>query len=312
MRIKLRAILLGVLASIGLAAANPAHAQVERGTELKGIIDIHWHAGPPTYQSITRSLDAYEAALVAKRHGFRAIVIKQHYLETASWAYLISRTVEGVQIFGGVALNRSVGGVNPVAVENVLTFPEKVGRIVFMPTFESEHYNRGSPVAVPVSKDGKLLPEVLEVLDVIAKYDAALSTGHSSPEESLMLVREAQKRGIRVFVQHPLDPRIAMSVEQMEECVRMGAFLEFILAEPVREPEFFDHWAEVMREVGPENVIISSDLGQRGNAIPPDGYRIVLPKLREAGFSEAELDLMTKDNPAYLLGLDAERKHLTD
>lgn len=168
------------------------NAQLDRGSELKGIIDIHWHLGPPTYQSITRSLDAYEASIVAKRHGFRAIVFKQHYLETASWAYLISRTVEGIQLFGGVALNRSVGGINPVAVENVLSFPEGVGRVVYMPTFESEHYNPESPVAVPISKDGELLPEVLEVLDIIEKYDAGLSTGHSSPQESLMLVREAQ------------------------------------------------------------------------------------------------------------------------
>lgn len=289
---------------------NVANAQLERGTELKGIIDLHWHLGPPTYQSITRSLDAYEAAILAKRHGFEAIMYKQHYLETASWAYLVSRTVEGIKLFGGVALNRSVGGINPVAVENVLSFPEGVGRIVYMPTFESEHYNPGSEVAVPISEDGELLPAVLEVLDVIARYDAGLSTGHSSPEEILMLVAEAQKRGIRTYVQHPLNPRVGMSVEQMHECAEMGAFLEFVLNEPVRVPADLEHWAETIREVGPENVIISSDLGQRGSALPPDGYRIILPRLREFGFTEEELDIMTKRNPAYFLGLETERPRL--
>lgn len=283
------------------------NAQLERGSELKGIIDLHWHLGPPTYQSITRSLDAYEASILAKRHGYKAIVFKQHYLETASWAYLISRTVEGIQLFGGVALNRSVGGINPVAVENVLTFPEGVGRVVYMPTFESEHYNPGSSVAVPISKDGKLLPEVLEVLDIIAKYDAGLSTGHSSPEESLMLVKEAQQRGIRTYVQHPLNPRVGMSIEQMKEITAMGAFIEFVLNEPIRLPETFEHWANAIAEIGPENVIISSDLGQRGAALSPDGYRIILPQMKDHGFSQAELDIMTKGNPAYFLGIETER-----
>ena len=293
-----------------MSNAAMVSAQLERGTELKGIIDIHWHLGPPTYQSLTRSLDAYESAILAKRHGFRAVVYKQHYLETASWAYLVSRTVEGVQLFGGIALNRSVGGINPVAVENVLSFPEGVGRVVYMPTFESEHYNPGSPVAVPITENGKLLPKVLEVLDIIAKYDAGLSTGHSSPEESLMLVKEAQKRGIRAYVQHPHADRIGMTVEQMKECAKTGAFIEFELNEPSRSNDLFERWIGMIREVGPENIIISSDLGQRGAAVPPDGYRIILPKMREAGFTEAEIDIMTKHNPAYFLGLDKERSTL--
>src|SRR5690606_15231631 len=134
------------------------------GSDIEGVIDVHWHAGPATFQSIDRSLDALDAVRSAQRYGMRAIVIKQHYLETASWAYLISRMVPGIQIFGGVALNRSVGGLNPVAVENVATFPGGFGRVVYFPTFESEHYNPGSPVAVPISKNGELLPEVYEIL----------------------------------------------------------------------------------------------------------------------------------------------------
>ena len=296
-------LLCALVSQVGLTGAG--HAQVSRGTEIAGIIDVHFHVGPATIQSIDRALDAIEAAQIAERHGMRAIVFKQHYLETASWAYLVSRMVPGIQLFGGIALNRSVGGLNPVAVENVATFPGGVGRVVYMPTFESEHYNLDSPVAVPISRNGQLLPEVYEVLDVMAKYDLSLSTGHSSPEESLMLVRAAKEKGIdKIYVQHPLLARVGMSIEMQKEAARMGALLEYVLGEALGTEEEFEHWAGSIRQVGPENVLLSSDLGQRGRAIPPDGFRIVLPRLREAGFSQDEIDIMTKRNPARFLGLE--------
>ena len=296
-------LLCALVSQVGLTGAG--HAQVSRGTEIAGIIDVHFHVGPATIQSIDRALDAIEAAQIAERHGMRAIVFKQHYLETASWAYLVSRMVPGIQLFGGIALNRSVGGLNPVAVENVATFPGGVGRVVYMPTFESEHYNLDSPVAVPISRNGQLLPEIYEVLDVMAKYDLSLSTGHSSPEESLMLVRAAKEKGIdKIYVQHPLLARVGMSIEMQKEAARMGALLEYVLGEALGTEEEFEHWAGSIRQVGPENVLLSSDLGQRGRAIPPDGFRIVLPRLREAGFSQDEIDIMTKRNPARFLGLE--------
>ena len=109
-------LMLAGLPSTSLAQLNN---EVE---ELQGVIDAHVHVGPATALSISRTLDAIEAAQIAKRHGMRAIVFKQHYLETASWAYLVSRMVPGIQLFGGIALNRSVGGLNPNAVEQVATF----------------------------------------------------------------------------------------------------------------------------------------------------------------------------------------------
>lgn len=300
-----RTLIVAVCLAMLAGVPKLAQAQMNHGTEIAGIIDTHWHLGPATVQSIDRSLDALEAARIAERHGMRAIVFKQHYLETASWAYLVSRVVPGIQVFGGIALNRSVGGLNPVAVENVATFPNGVAKVVYMPTFESEHYNPGSPVAVPISRNGQLLPAVYEVFEVMAKYDLGLSTGHSSPEESLMLIRAAKEAGIdRIYVQHPLLSRVGMSIEQQKEASRLGALLEYVLGEALGSDEEFHHWAESIREIGPENVIISSDLGQRARAIPPDGFRVVLPRLREFGFTQAELDMMTKTNPARFLGLE--------
>ena len=114
---------------VGLPTAGLAQLTSDH-IELQGIIDIHAHIGPATQLSISRSLDAIEAAQLAQRHGMRAIVFKQHYLETASWAYLVSRVVPGIKLFGGIALNRSVGGLNPNAVEQVATCAGGFGRVV--------------------------------------------------------------------------------------------------------------------------------------------------------------------------------------
>jgi hypothetical protein len=273
--------------------------------ELKGVIDAHAHVGPATALSISRTLDAIEAAQLAQRHGMRALVFKQHYLETASWAYLVSRVVPGIKLFGGIALNRSVGGLNPNAVEQVASFAGGFGRVVYMPTFESEHYNPNSPIAVPVSKNGQLLPAVFEVLKVVAKYDMGLSTGHSSPAESLMIIKAAKAAGVnRIYVQHPIMPRVGMSIEQQKEAAKLGALLEYVLGEAMGNAKEFDHWVEGIKAVGPENVLIGSDLGQWGRALPTDGYKLTIPRMRKAGLTEAQIDRMTKINPARFIGLE--------
>jgi hypothetical protein len=287
------------LPSAGLAQLNNDHV------ELEGIIDIHAHIGPATQLSISRSLDAIEAAQLAQRHGMRAIVFKQHYLETASWAYLVSRVVPGIKLFGGIALNRSVGGLNVNAVEQVATFKGGFGRVVYMPTFESEHYNPNSPIAVPVSKNGQLLPAVLDVLKVMAKYDMTLSTGHSSPAESIMIIKAAKAAGVnRIYVQHPIMPRVGMSIETQKEAAKMGALLEYVLGEAMGNAKEFEHWVEGIKAVGPENVVIGSDLGQWGRSLPTDGYKLTIPRMLKAGLTQAQIDLMTKKNPARLIGLE--------
>lgn len=293
-----------LLTLVGLPTAGHAQLTTDH-VELEGIIDIHAHVGPATQLSISRSLDAIEAAQLAQRHGMRALVFKQHYLETASWAYLVSRMVPGIKLFGGIALNRSVGGLNPNAVEQVATFAGGFGRVVFMPTFESEHYNPNSPIAVPVSKNGQLLPAVYEVLKVVAKYDMALSTGHSSPQESLMIIKAAKAAGVnRIFVQHPIMPSIGMSIEMQKEAVKIGALLEYVIGEALESQQEFEHWIEGIKSVGPDNVVISSDLGQWGRSLPTDGYKLIIPRLLKAGFTQSQIDTMTKTNPARIIGLE--------
>jgi microsomal dipeptidase-like Zn-dependent dipeptidase len=158
---------------------------------------------------------------------------------------------------------------------------------------------------VPVSKNGQLLPAVGEILKIVAKYDMGLSTGHSSPAESIMIIKAAKAAGVkRIYVQHPMLARVGMSIEVQKQAAKEGALLEYVLGEALGSQKEFDHWAGMIKEVGPENVLIGSDLGQWGRAVPTDGFKLIIPRLLKAGFTQAQVDLMTKKNPARFIGLD--------
>jgi microsomal dipeptidase-like Zn-dependent dipeptidase len=143
------------------------------------------------------------------------------------------------------------------------------------------------------------------MLKVVAKYDMALSTGHSSPAESLMIIKAAKDAGVtRIFVQHPALNRINMSVEMQKEAVKMGALLEYVLGEALGNVKDFEHWTGLIKAVGPENVVIGTDLGQWGRRHRRTAYKVVIPRMLKAGFTQAQLDMMMKTNPARLLGLE--------
>src|SRR5579872_5375245 len=135
--------------------------------------------------------------------GLRGLVLKNHYEPTASLAYVVRKEVPGIELFGGIDLNRSVGGINPAAIERMVLMKGGWGKVVWMPTFDNENqvkYSKEHRPFVSVSKDGKLLPEVLEVIDLVAKHQLTLETGHSSATDGLLIVHEAHKRGVQHIV----------------------------------------------------------------------------------------------------------------
>src|SRR5437763_11557739 len=147
---------------------------------LDGVIDIHAHADP---DSMARSIDAIDLAKLAKSRGMRGLVLKNHYEGTASLAYLVRKEVAGIEAFGGIDLNLTVGGINPAAVERMTMVTGGWGRVVGMPTFDAENqvrYAKENRPFVSVSRDGQLLPAVKEVIGIIAKHNLVLATGHSS------------------------------------------------------------------------------------------------------------------------------------
>ena len=271
----------------------------EVGRAFAGSVDIHMHTHPDVAD---RPVDAFDAARIAKSYGLRAIVLKNHHEPTAAQAYLVRQVVPGIDIFGGITMDLTNGGVNPAAVEHMAGVKGGFGRIVWMPTYDAEVVVRASrqnsrPFA-RVSRGGELLPETKAVLESIAKHGLVLATGHVSPEEGLMLVREARRVGVtHIVVTHAMDND--WTVPQMQEAAQMGAFIEF--AKPLGNPTV-DQYADGIRKVGPQFCIIS----QTGlSHLPPELVGAFVVALRERGVSGRELDVMMKENPARLLGLPA-------
>ena len=277
-------------------AMQSAHAQT-----LNGAIDIHAHCDP---DGTPRSIDAIDLARLAKSRGMRAIVLKNHYEPTASLAYIVRKEVPGIEVFGGISLDLTNGGVNPAAVEWMTKVKGGSGRVVWMPTFDSEH--NAAPEHRPfarVAKDAKLVPEVIQVIGIIAKHNLVLETGHSSPAECLMLIREGKRQGVRnIVVTHAINKLVGMSIPEMQEAAKLGAYLEFVYVKPGSNDA--QAHVEAIRAVGPEHCILSSDLGQAGNPLHPDGLLAFYQYLHQQGFSESEIDLMSKVNPAKVLGLE--------
>ena len=254
---------------------------------LVGAIDLHAHHDPDAYP---RQWDAFQVANLAAERGLRAILLKNHWTETAGLSHLVDAYgTDGVEVFGSIALNAPVGGMNAQAVRYMVDVTGDRGRVVWMPTHDSEHevrFNGDDRPFVAVSRDGVLLPERREVIGLIARHDLTLATGHVTPDE------------------------VFMNMEQMRRAADMGAYLEFVSGF-TRLPETIEEHVEAIREIGPEHAIISSDRGQgrgpEGDAGPMpthlDGLTGAAEVLRTNGFSESELDMMFKENPARLLGL---------
>src|SRR5262249_15957154 len=171
-QMNLRTLFLGFACFAGTAQAQ---------FDLKGVVDLHVHCNPDSFPP--RRIDAFEVAQLFKKEGARAFVIKSPHLPTSQLAYAVNKAVPGVTAYGAITLNRSVGGINPDAVDHFARVSGGFARIVWMPTEDSDTVARNSKPprpSVSVSKDGKLLPEVVEVLNLIKKDNLTLATGHST------------------------------------------------------------------------------------------------------------------------------------
>jgi len=175
---------------------------------LKGAIDFHVHSSP---DSIPRSIDADDLARLAKENGMRGLVLKNHYESTAALAYMVRKEVPGIEIFGGITQDLAVGGINLEAVKRMTMMKGGWGRVVWLPTNDAENHvkkAKGTGPFVRVSKDGRLLPEVLALIDFIAQHhQLVLETGHVSAEEGLMVIHEAHQHGVtHIVVTHAMGP----------------------------------------------------------------------------------------------------------
>ncbi|BBG02994.1 MULTISPECIES: DUF6282 family protein [Pseudonocardia] len=295
----------------------PAHPPIAE--LLDGAVDLHCHSGPNPF---AREFDHVEAARDAQRLNMRGILVKSHHHNTVMDLLAMKRELTDVRtpVFGGVALNAQVGGINPYAVAMSLRMG---GRAVWFPTFSSrchcENDHHGFPeseIDIPnrivnvVDADGEFVDGVHEVIDLIVESDALMSAGHVSPAEARKLFLAGRDRGVRrMIISHPnfvIDADPAECVEFAE----LGAYVEHEVG--MYDPMGFRKWdpqllLDWIRKVGPDHTVLSSDLGQRGRPMPVDAFLRVGAELLDRGLGIDELKQVTSRNAAFLLGLDDER-----
>jgi hypothetical protein len=269
---------------------------------LEDAIDLHVHSAPDVDQRRFNDLDL---AREAERAGMGAILIKSHQNSTVERAWLVSKVVTGIRVFGGLVLNETVGGLNVAAVKLALAMGAKE---IWMPTrsalnHRSYHGEDGGIFVLDAS--GGLVPAAQAIVEAVAQTDCILSTGHLSPREAVVLIHQARRCGVRkVLVTHPEWGPTFYSFQQQKELAQLGnVWFErcFVSTTHLCGSVSFRVIEQAIIEAGVETTVLSTDLGQPQTPPPAEGLRLYAERLRSSGFSVDHLRQMMCTNPAHLL-----------
>ena len=299
-------------ASPGVQGYSPPPPPV---SPIKGLIDFHTHAAPDIFG---RAIDDDELAALAASRQMEAIVFKNHVTHTADRAWLVRKHVPGIKVFGGITLNRAVGGLNPQAVEWMWRMQGGHGRVVWFPTFDADNHVRKSGTAPAglrvVDERGQVLPEARAILKICAAQRLVVQTGHASAEEALALIEAAREEGCdRVVVTHAQFDVVDMSLTQMKKAAAMGGKMELcallMLTGPDSPLEWMRHAPRIpladtaarIKAVGAQHFVLGTDLGQTGNPTPTDGLQMFVTGLLAHGITPAQISTMGRETPGVLL-----------
>ena len=281
---------------------------------MKGVVDMHVHTNPHLR---LRAYDDFQLCDAAVRVGARAIVIKTHLGNTTARAIMANRYNQIVHgdndftMFGSVTLNRCVGGINPAAVENALKLGAKV---VWLPTQSARRHlkmmKQPTDKAVDVVRDGKVVPELLDVFRLIKDHDAVLGTAHVSPEDAFTVVEAARDAGVKkVVITHPEWWIVGMSVEDQIRLVKdYDVILERCFAQNMGGGKYKSNLPdnlEIIRTVGYKNVMTDTDGGQTENPNWEIAMEQYLQYLADHGIPEDQIRYMSHTLPCSLLGIEA-------
>ncbi|MHB1517164.1 MAG: DUF6282 family protein [Acidimicrobiales bacterium] len=283
---------------------------------MKGAIDIHVHGYPDAL--VDTGWDFAEICRADYDAGMRAICCKSMYSDTAPMAYFIQQMMDQYardtgradrfRVFGGVVLNYSAGGLNPVAVKTSLKLG---GRCIWMPSHDAAHHRQvlGESGGVEVlTEDGDLRPEMYEIFDLVAEHGALLDTCHLGTRERYVVISEARKAGVeRILVTHPQYSVNRASPEQQAEMARLGGYIGLFMYAAVphfNNPDIDrEEVLEIIRKVGPDKLVLSTDYGSMLNVPPVEGMKLYIRLLLALGVDRNDIETMVKHNPAWLLGL---------
>jgi hypothetical protein len=277
---------------------------------LEGTIDLHVHTAPDVWP---RRLDDLALAREAAAAGMRALLLKSHHTLTADRATIVDGLVEDIRVFGGLALNDFVGGLNPAAVEAALMLG---AREIWMPTISAANHRRAHGIPEGgisiLDESGRLRPVLFEILKLIAQHDAILGTGHLSIQEIQHLVPAAQAAGVRrILITHPELSITNMSIAVQQALAGPGVFFERCLIVTVPPGPLvppgptvpLSAIAAAVQQVGPETTVLATDFGQPENPSPVEGLQRYIAGMMELGISQKDIERVTQINPARLLGL---------
>jgi hypothetical protein len=291
---------------------------------LRGAFDTHVHIAPDV---VERKIDDISLAHRFAELGMAGFGLKSHYGSTAERASVVRAAVPEVHVLGAIALNRAVGGMNPLAVEIAA---REGARIVWFPTVDSQNeaHERDAPpgAKVPVwvkvqldlreqgieiepvpvvDGNGGVLPETRTVLELIARHDLVLATGHLSRDEIFTVVDAAVEAGVKtIVVTHPEFPSQAIGTDDQRALAEKGALLERCFTTPHTGKVPWETWLENIRATGPEHSVLSTDLGQSFNPPVEDGLALMVDRLLDAGFDEEEVRTMAVTNTRRVAGAD--------
>lgn len=287
-------------------------AEGDPSTLPDGAIDCHVHTAPDL-------IDRYESDLQlaheAVRAGMDGVVVKSHVVPTAGRVDLVNEAIGEEILYGGIALNGSVGGLNPDAVETAL---ELGGRIVWLPTAWSHNHARQARAAgtdrfvgqrvpseredIRVARDGEVTPATRSVIDLVATYDATIGTGHASPDEIGPIVDACADAGVTCLVNHPFFRVVDVPVEQQVSLAERGAIMEYC-AYSVQSTEghTVDRVAAGIERVGAENCLLATDFGQASNP-PVPGLSGFVEAVVDSGVDRETVERLVTSTPAAVLG----------
>jgi len=261
--------------------------------------------------------------------GMGAILLKDHFEPTVSRAYHASRAVPEIKVFGGIVLNRYIGGLNPFAVEVAMRTGAKQ---VWMPTVDAQRHVdtfgstgtyqlkgklAGPPVkssprlqlthGLSILANDELLTEVKEIVEIVGEHDGILGTGHLSDAEVLKLAEHAHAVGFRKLLITHIDWSFVrgFDTDGLKKLVSLGAALE-LCATCIYPPTFaiaIDKVVAWINAIGPKHFIISTDYGAPVFPAGPEVLRAYVQCLNFSGISKADIKTMTTDNPARWLNL---------
>lgn len=285
--------------------------------DMRGAFDLHFHSAPCVFPRLATDRQVAEAAAGM---GFGGLLFKCHHESTVSRAAALQESFPGMRLFGGIVLNRHVGGINPRAVEAALELGAKA---VWLPTVDAAHHavvhgktggygvqstssHLDSSMGISAVSEGRITPEAQAVFELIARHNAYLGTSHTSYAELRVIIPAAFEQGIKkVSLTHPFYKTPGLTLEQVKEFVELGVVAEFgyCSVSPMWATATLRQVAEAIKALGPENCILMSDAGQRHNPIPPEALRVYAQSLFELGISQADIRTMICRNPARMLDL---------